>query len=427
MLIDESFYIQKAEHRRKKLINIFAWLCITGIGVSLIPDIFFGLWQSVLVTLLLALPLTSIPFFNKKFPAYIGATLLLMFLSLLAFSYAALLGKEANLHLYFLFVLLVIPFIIPPDKKILIGFHITHPILFFIILSVNNYSISFIPKYSDITPSQIATFGFVNLILLFLLVPYIVYAIIRSNHDNEIELLNVVRKLDSQNQELMQANAELDRFAGKVSHDIRSPIYSLLGLAKIAKEETDITTLHHYAEMQEKTLKKLENFVGEMLQHARNIRAVLKKEEILFESFFQELINIHKPNDKTSSFLTEIDIKQDTLFTSDLSQLNTIFGNLIANAFRYYDTTKSQCYLKIEGNVYPDKAVLFVKDNGIGIEKEHLPKVFDMFYRANTQTQGTGLGLFLVKESIEKLSGSIKIESEKNVGTTFIIEIPKMS
>jgi signal transduction histidine kinase len=136
-----------------------------------------------------------------------------------------------------------------------------------------------------------------------------------------------------------------------------------------------------------------------------------------------ELQNQYDPN---QSIETQITVKQDNLFFTDKQRLTVALNNLISNAFRYYNPYQKQPFIHLFVEVFPQKAIIEIKDNGIGIGKEHLSRIFEMFYRATDRTTGSGLGLYIVKEVIDKLKGSVKVESELGRGTTFTIEIPNL-
>ena len=95
-----------------------------------------------------------------------------------------------------------------------------------------------------------------------------------------------------------------------------------------------------------------------------------------------------------------------------------------ANALRYSDLKKQQPTLMIKGFCNENNAVVSFIDNGIGIEKEYLDKIFEIFYRANTHAKGTGIGLYLVKEYLQKIKGTVSVRSVFGEGTEFVIDIP---
>jgi signal transduction histidine kinase len=96
----------------------------------------------------------------------------------------------------------------------------------------------------------------------------------------------------------------------------------------------------------------------------------------------------------------------------------------LSNAFYYHDIHKSKNWVKLTINVNPDKVYIEITDNGIGIEEKHIDKIFNMFYRATEKTPGTGLGLYIVKQVLEKIQGKISVSSTYLSGTTFMVEFP---
>jgi signal transduction histidine kinase len=104
--------------------------------------------------------------------------------------------------------------------------------------------------------------------------------------------------------------------------------------------------------------------------------------------------------------------------------MKTIVGNLLSNAIKYRDLTKLRSFIEISVSIDPEICELRFVDNGIGIEPQYREKIFDLFFRATDQSQGTGLGLFIVKDTIERLKGVIDVQSMPGEGTTFTIRIP---
>lgn len=228
------------------------------------------------------------------------------------------------------------------------------------------------------------------------------------------------------NTKLTKINEELDHFAYKVSHDLRSPLASTIGLIYISKEEKDMDKLQSYILLMEKSLKKLDEFISDMLAHSRNTRTEVAIEEINIEGLLEDIVNQHQFDEDTKNKVRiVIDIKSEgQVLYSDEYRLTLIFNNLIANAIRYADKHKDDSFLKISGEINKQNAFVKIEDNGLGIAEEHLAKVFEMFYRANDSIKGSGLGLYIVKQSIDKLGGTIALSSQLGEGTCFEIQVP---
>jgi signal transduction histidine kinase len=120
----------------------------------------------------------------------------------------------------------------------------------------------------------------------------------------------------------------------------------------------------------------------------------------------------------------EVDIDAKTDFYSDTYRVSVIMNNLISNSIKYYDANKNHSLIRIAVSIDKDMAVIQFMDNGIGIEERYLTRVFDMFFRGTETNKGAGLGLYIVKEAVEKLRGDIQIESVIGQGTVFKITLP---
>jgi signal transduction histidine kinase len=131
-------------------------------------------------------------------------------------------------------------------------------------------------------------------------------------------------------------------------------------------------------------------------------------------SFFEQSNNVHKI----------IRISGISQFYSDTYRIKTILNNLISNSFKYYRISDERPTIEIDISINDPFTTILIKDNGIGISEENIKNIFDMFYRASNQSKGSGLGLYIVKEMVEKLNGSISVKSKLGVYTQFVIKLP---
>jgi len=130
----------------------------------------------------------------------------------------------------------------------------------------------------------------------------------------------------------------------------------------------------------------------------------------------------HSDDAKGIAFI--IDLPKDLAVMNDGKRLRIVLSNLISNAIRYHDQRKENKYIKIYHHTSGSSFSLHIEDNGQGIAPEVHSKVFDMFYRGNESSLGSGLGLYIVKETLEKLSGTIQLSSTPKIGSTFSISVP---
>ena len=111
--------------------------------------------------------------------------------------------------------------------------------------------------------------------------------------------------------------------------------------------------------------------------------------------------------------------------TTDRRRVKVLMNNIISNAIKYRKKNIPDACVNIDFHAGPDSYDIVITDNGEGIPDESKPRVFEMFYRASTTTFGTGLGLYICREIIHKLNGSIEIESTYGTGTSVVVSIPK--
>ena len=113
-------------------------------------------------------------------------------------------------------------------------------------------------------------------------------------------------------------------------------------------------------------------------------------------------------------------------FYSDKTRLSEIIRNLISNAIKYHDPSKKKKTIKVSGKITKKKVKLVFEDNGIGIRKEYLNDIFKMFYRATEEGEGSGIGLYIVQQSLENIGGKVEVQSQIHKGSKFKIEIPNL-
>ncbi|MBX2966726.1 MAG: PAS domain S-box protein [Cyclobacteriaceae bacterium] len=235
------------------------------------------------------------------------------------------------------------------------------------------------------------------------------------------------KALEERNEELMKANAELDKFVYSASHDLRAPISSLLGLVEVARMEKDLAGIERLLDLKKKSLLRLDQFIKDIVDHSRNMRLQVEVESVHFETLIHSAFEQLQFMDNMERIWRVIDVKQTGTFYSASSRLNIIFNNLLSNAIKYADMNKEHPMLEVRVTADEQKAEIHIIDNGEGIPQQSLPKIFDMFFRASTNGAGSGLGLYIVKEAVNKIQGTIQVNSEPDKGTEFILSIPSMT
>jgi len=233
-------------------------------------------------------------------------------------------------------------------------------------------------------------------------------------------------KLQKTNKELSKRNMELDNFVYSVSHDLRAPIASVLGLINLARHDKDPAMKDTYLDLINSSALQQDHFIREILDQSRNSRLEVRREEVMFQPIIDETFNQLSFATPTGKAVEKvIQVRQDRPFYCDRWRLKVILNNIISNAIRYRNGRDP--VIKVDVEVNGKAAHVSIQDNGKGIAPEHLQKVCQMFYRATDDGAGSGLGLYIVKEAVDKLNGSLDIDSKVGEGTTVRLVIPEVA
>lgn len=254
----------------------------------------------------------------------------------------------------------------------------------------------------------------------------IVYGVPVHMEDKTIGIFGVYVDITEQKKiekELKVRNTELDNFVYKVSHDLRAPLSSILGLVNLANMPGNDDNPGTYIELIGRKVEQLDHFINDVLSHSKNLKQDVTIEKVDVKqivantftdlSYLRNVELIHK----------DIDI-EGAAFYSDRWRLAEIFRNLISNAIKYRRMDIEKPMVKVTVRITDQEADITFSDNGIGIEPDKLLNIFEMFYRASTQSDGSGLGLYIVKNAVEKLGGQIDVFSRPLQGTEFKIILP---
>ncbi len=230
--------------------------------------------------------------------------------------------------------------------------------------------------------------------------------------------------LNIKNEELQKAYDELDKFAYSVTHDMRGPILSSLGAIELIQNLDDITEIRDVLNMMEKALHRMDHFIQNMHEYYNIKRGELQIIEIDFESIIQELRELFTVGAKLEHIRFDVKLEQNSVFRSDALTLKIILNNLLSNAFKYQKKDNRDKFVELDVQVNAGDAVIYVRDNGIGIDEAHIDDIFNMFYRATSENVGSGFGLYNVKDALRKLNSTIRVNSKPGEGAEFKVEIP---
>jgi len=227
------------------------------------------------------------------------------------------------------------------------------------------------------------------------------------------------------NAELKKINSELDRFVYSVSHELRSPLTTVMGLYKIIDLENLQDENKEVLNLIIRSVIKMDETLKEILDYSRNARNIIKTEKINFRDIIDSAFENSSYHQADFRFDKRINIKENTPFYSDPARIKVIINNLISNTLKY-GRRDNTSFIEVNIMVNDKELIMEISDNGIGIKEELQQDIFKMFYRATIVAFGSGLGLYIAKECLDKLGGTINVESEFGKGSKFIVAIPNI-
>lgn len=240
------------------------------------------------------------------------------------------------------------------------------------------------------------------------------------------ELIAQREQLKKTNEELMLRNTELDNFVYRSSHDLVAPLKSISGLISLAQSETKDANQIEYMNMMSRSVEKLEDFINSIMDYSVNSNHELIKQPVKFNDIIEEIVSELKYYEKADKIELIRSYDTELVINTDAKRLKIVLSNLITNSIKYhnYDQKAPMIEIKAAAELIDKQFSIEVIDNGIGIEKDHLESIFDMFFRASNSTAvGSGLGLYIVKDTLSKIDGEIEVISELKKGTNFKITL----
>jgi signal transduction histidine kinase len=383
---------------------------------TILPQTQAGLWMFLLDSLFLIIPLLNHLRLHSR-----AKTAMFIISNLIVFWGCCTFGMQYGIQ--YAYIILVYGVILYVNYEV--SFNFLVPVALPFTGTFLLYFTDFNPFMPIPLPEKDVKWFVVFNMFTYLLIAFLLSYLYARRNTRDFNAIEASRRvLQEQNRELQRLNQELDCFVYSVSHDLRSPIASVLGLISISREETDLATLQHYISLKEKSMLRLDGFIQDILHYSRNSRLEPAVQEIDLKAKVETIFDMHAYLEEAGAVRKKIILKQQMPFCGDDYRLTLILNNLIANAIHYQQADRPEPFVEVNMEVEATKMLLTVSDNGIGIEAEHLPRIFEMFYRATHQVTGSGLGLYIVREAVSRMNGSIEVTSQPGKGTTFRLELP---
>ncbi|UJP65043.1 hybrid sensor histidine kinase/response regulator [Mongoliitalea daihaiensis] len=243
---------------------------------------------------------------------------------------------------------------------------------------------------------------------------------------NAAEIYRTRQELKEKTERLEKIQIEMNQFVYSLSHELRGPLMSISGVSKLAQMEVDEPIILEYFEMIDSATTKLDDFIYKMLDFYRSTKMENQITNIDFKTIVEQQVSAYREKWDLTGFNILSVIEQQREFFSDDAKVRVILNNLFSNAYNFHKELKDNPWIKIEIQVIDECAIISVEDNGSGIERDLQPGIFNLFQRASKKNAGSGLGLYMVKESVTQMGGEIKLVSEAQVGTKVIVRLPSM-
>lgn len=245
--------------------------------------------------------------------------------------------------------------------------------------------------------------------------------------ENAYDLYHTRKQLRTKIEDLEKTNNELNRFVYSVSHDLRAPIASVLGLVKVAhldvKEEQAVSLFNKV----DQSVHKLDLLVNNIIDYYKNSKAAEEFVEVDIENLVDDVLNHLHSGESRENVNIQKSVNQNARFLGDYFRIRIVLSHLIANAIKFKKPDQDRARVDLKFAIDAEEIHIRVKDHGVGILHEHVEQIFKMFFRGKDQMAGSGLGLYIVKEALAKMGGSIDVTSSPGEGAEFHICIPNVS
>ncbi len=247
-----------------------------------------------------------------------------------------------------------------------------------------------------------------------------------QNQNMSMELISKNKELVETNHELIKHNNELRQFSYTVSHNLRGPVASLMGLLKLFQPENlspDNAEIFHHIETSTQRLDNIIKDLSKIIDIRNDIFQIRQQIDLAYE--VQEILSVLNREILSQNVLIHKNIDEGRVIYSVRPMVHSILYNLISNALKYRAPDR-RSIIEISSSEDLDNYCITVRDNGLGIDMERdKDNLFKLYKRFHHHTEGKGLGLYLVKMQSEALGGNITVQSEVDKFTEFKVRLKK--
>lgn len=409
------------EQKSNVLLSLFVMLGTITMFVQVVFDSINGLIYVAFLDAFMMGVLIIIYILNERRKHLSAKIMFLGFINLMLFVFASIVPKEVGVYLYYFPIIGITSLIFDQNTAHYRNIFIGISLISVVILEYSHYHI-----FGDIN-IQAGTedeYSFpMNLIISLIVTVVSIYQMMLINREIEQNRLKISEELKIKNDDLEKSNKELDHFVYSTSHDLKAPLSSIAGLVNIAKHDVSDEVAQDYFNRINGRVDKLNGFIKDIIDLSRNSRLEVKQVEIDPKSLCESIIENNRYMHNADNIDFRLNINANNKIFTDRARLEVVLNNLVSNAIKYHKKEGDR-YIELSMEVANSSLFIEVRDNGIGIKEEHQSKIYDMFYRGHEESEGSGLGLYIVQDVVNKLNGNITINSKENEGTTVSVSIP---
>jgi len=412
---------QLSRHKRIILLSQFTLFgAVVGI-IHAIEDLVDGLLFMPMMDSVMAVSIFACYLVNEKGYHRVARIILLTFLNLFFFVYASLAHPDLGIYFYFFSWVGLAAVVFEINENALRFFFIGLSIVLTIILFVTNFRVFGTEVYGAV---DLGRSFIINLVSSISVLVFFIVFMVNTNESSERKLIELTDDIRKKNDELQKVNRELDRFFYSASHDLKVPLLDIKGAINSAMADIREPSVLGYFDTLKQRANRMDHFLQDIIDYSRNSHTHLRTEPINLHELVQQVLenfSFVSGADKVR-FVTNIAVNK--LIIGDRVRLMVVLNNLIGNAIKFHRLDQADPWIKIEfvGDEY--QIIGKVDDNGSGINDDLQSKIFNMFFRGTNQSKGSGLGLYIVKETIEKMGGSVSVISSEGSGTSFTFNVP---
>lgn len=225
--------------------------------------------------------------------------------------------------------------------------------------------------------------------------------------------------------ESKKAERVINQFIISCSHSFRSPLKSIKGLVNLMHYDRQPTPDDGiFLELIDSTVDTMEHTLDELEYFLENSNRKVNQKTMDCDKLINDVIRLHTDELKAKGVEVKINVEKCAPLFSDVARIRIVLQNLFSNAIQFQDPSKEKKMIDVSVRITADNFTFSISDNGIGIDPENHLKIFRLFFRASDKSSGTGVGLYVINEIVNKLNGHITVSSTPGEGSTFRVNLP---